>query len=133
MLLQCYSQSHHPAFCWWLERLQRLFQPLTPLIASVTEWWNDGLVLVKSWNSWEPQGWWLCEWCCNSTMHKAAGLSAAIQNGLWRLFLSVAPIHTQWDTFQWNGGIVPRCKQCYSQSRWPHGFPALRGTIPLFH
>ena len=43
----------------------------------------------------------------NSTIHKATGLSAAIQNGLWKPFLLVAPIHTQWDIFQWNGGIVP--------------------------
>ena len=30
----------------------------------------------------------------NSAIHKAAGLSAAVQNALWRLFLPVAPIHT---------------------------------------
>ena len=42
----------------------------------------------------------------NSAIHKAAGLSAPIQNGLWRSFLPVAPIHTQWDIFQWNDGMV---------------------------
>ena len=34
-----------------------------------------------------------------SAIHKAAGLSAAVQKGLWRSFLPAAPIHTQWDIF----------------------------------
>ena len=29
-----------------------------------------------------------------------------IQNSLWRSFLPAAPIHTQWDIFQWNDGMV---------------------------
>ena len=43
----------------------------------------------------------------HSAIHKGAGLSATVQNSLWRLFLPAAPIHTQWDIFQWNGEIVP--------------------------
>ena len=40
-------------------------------------------------------------------IHKAAGLPAAAQNGLWRPFVLVAPIHNQWDIFQWSSGMVP--------------------------
>ena len=40
-------------------------------------------------------------------IHKVADLPATIQNGLQRLFLLLAPIHSLWDIFQWNGGIVP--------------------------
>ena len=42
-----------------------------------------------------------------SVIHKAAGLPAAVQNGLQRPFLPLSPIHSLWDIFQWNGGIVP--------------------------
>ena len=43
----------------------------------------------------------------NIAIHKAAGLSAAVQNGLWGSFLPAAPIHSLWDIFsveRWNGG-----------------------------
>ena len=39
-------------------------------------------------------------------IHKAAGLSAAVQNGVWRSLVPAAPIHTQWDIFQWNNETV---------------------------
>ena len=31
---------------------------IAPLMVSRMEWWNDGIVPVKSWSDWEPWVWW---------------------------------------------------------------------------
>ena len=44
VLLQCYSQSHHPAFCWQLERPQRPIPVASPIDSfrdGTVEWWNS--------------------------------------------------------------------------------------------
>ena len=83
----------------------------------------------------------------NSAIHKAAGSlatghsqNAAGSNAPQRLFLLVAPIHSLWDVFHWNGGTLELYQsnygmtrnyylnldsnlQCYSESHRPHRPP----------
>ena len=57
------------------------------------------------WGVFQPAFFW--EWpVTNSAIHKAAVQPATIQNGLWRSFLPVAPIDSQWTLFC-STGIIP--------------------------